>query len=97
MRHARRNALVFATLAAVPGCITVNSPLFPGPMVIDRACPQVAARGAPDWRSAPDTTPTAPMPEPAPVMVPRLDPPVEMGPVGPTSGGGRARRLMAGE
>lgn len=80
-----RYRLVFAGMMAMPGCITVNSPLFPGPIVFDRACPRMA--GA----TMPDTTPEAPTPEPAPVMVPRLQPPIEMEP----AGGGRSRRLMA--
>lgn len=103
MRFERMQALAFVTLASsVPGCITVNSPLFPGPLVIDRSCPQGAPQAA--WRGAsvPDTTPTAPLPGPAPVTVPRLElegpEPIEMSPAGrSTKGGGRSRRLMAGE
>lgn len=85
-----RYTLIFATLATLPGCISINSPLFPGP-----SAPIVLGSGfAPGViRGMPDTAPAPPAAEPAPLMIPRLDPPVE---TTPASGGGRARRLYAG-
>lgn len=83
--------------AAGSGCVTVNSPLFPcpqGPIVLDRACPQVQAIAAtpqcpPPVERVPTAAPGEPVTLPGSLSVPRLDPPA-------STGGARSRRLMAG-
>lgn len=62
-----RYALVFC-IPLLPGCVQVNSPLFPGPvapMVIDRGCPQVMS-----------SIPLEMQPAPPGIAVPKLTPPI---------------------